>query len=594
MRLWGIVAAAFLAVTLAGLPATAAEKAGSYHKNEAWGFKLRTPAKWNVIHMSTKEQWIALKAIGPRDLYGPKGEGWGMRPEMWVVAFPHERVGRRGAKPEKIGENTTLITIENPYKNYKDFVKREKRLAMGSAGFYFSVEEEQERDGYQVDIFEIKAEKMTDTPFRVMCWVWHTEYVDYAVHFKIPDNHFDDYKSTFETCAKSFKEIARTQPMPGQADTTGRNIIDVDREEDMTPEQKRRKRVEDVERFILDEIGNLPKDWTCAQGKNFCVISHADKKFTKRILDHAENIRKYLEKMFPDLGSDHVPRGIIRIFKDNAEEQAFREGTRSIWFDDQEQIMISADRGFGQLWEFETVSRNVTRLWLYYKNRNLWNSMPWWLQRGLEGHMEKARPSKSKKLVFAPDTGDVLSLVRMVRSGKAVPIKGIFLGTAKKKHDEEKEKQDPNATPSFDPSGFMTGQEFYIQTESIFHYMMTKGNKGKFKGSVVKYMTTLITAIEEEDKKFEAEEERLRKKRLEEWKKKVEANGGEPPEESEEDEEKELEEQQERWKDYSRRLEEKRLAIAKKCFDAAFGHIDDKGWTRLDKSWAKWAEKGGK
>ena len=103
MRRWGThVAGPGLALLLvlgtAGGLAGAAEKAGSYHKNEAWGFKVRAPHKWNVIHMSTKEQWIALKAIGPRDLYGPKGEGWGVRPEMWVIAFPHKRQEQRGAK----------------------------------------------------------------------------------------------------------------------------------------------------------------------------------------------------------------------------------------------------------------------------------------------------------------------------------------------------------------------------------------------------------------------------------------------------------------------------------------------------------------
>lgn len=576
--------AALCAIGLAAGLVQAAEKAGGYHKNEAWGFKVRTPHKWNVIHMSSKEQWIALKAIGPRDLYGPKGEGWGMRPEMWVIAFPHARQDDRGAKREKIDENTWLISVENPYKDYPDFVKREKRLALGGAGFYFSVEEETERDGMQVDIFEIKAEKMTDTPIRMLCWVYHTKDVDYAIQFKLPANHFEDYESTMLTCVKSFKEIARTQAMPG-ASSTGSDFMDVEREKDMTPEQRKRKRIDEVERYIADEVANLPEDWLHMENDHFVVISHADKKFSKRILEHATHIRAYLEKEFPGLGDDYVPRGILRIFRDDAEESAFREGTRSIWFMDADsQVFVSGDKDWSQLWEFERVSRDVTRMWLYFKNKNLYGSMPYWLRNGLVGHMEKARPSKSRKLRFAPDASDVLSLVKLAKSDKAIEIKELFLNGPTKK---EEESGDPNTTI------FSTDMDHVLQAESVFHYLMTKGDRGKFKGSVRRYLQELVTAIEEEDKKFEEEEAKRRKAEEEAWKKKVEENGGKPPEESEEDEKKAEEEARERWKEHARRLEAKRQAIAKRCFDAAFGEVDDKGWRRLDRSWLKYAEKGG-
>ena len=113
-------------------------------------------------------------------------------------------------------------------------------------------------------------------------------------------------------------QIERTQAMPGTT-STGENIIDVEREEEMTPHERKLRRMEAVERYLDKEIANLPKGWTHASGKHFCVISHADKKFTKRILDHAENVRAYLEKTFPGLGDDYVPRGIIRIFKDDAD-----------------------------------------------------------------------------------------------------------------------------------------------------------------------------------------------------------------------------------------------------------------------------------
>ncbi len=570
-----VMVTALVAVMCGGLgTVAAAERPGPAHANEAWGFKVRVPAKWNIIHMSSKEQWIAMKAVGPRELYGDKGAGWGERPEMWIVAFPHERQRQRGAKRTKIDDSTTLIEVQNPYKDYKDFVKREKRLSLGDAGFYFTKEETTEHGGFKVSVYEVMAEKMVEVPKQMVAWVYHTEDVDYAVQFRIQRHHFKDYESTFRTCLKSFKTIPRTKPMPGTS-TTGKKIVDVEGEQSLTPEERKKKRILAVENYLKDEIANLPKDWTHKQSKNFCVMSHADDKFTNRVSKHAENIRKYLEKTFPGLGDDHVPRGIIRIFKDNAEENAFREGTTSIWFDDVEQILISGDKNWSRLWEYERVSREVTRQWLWYKNRNLYNTMPWWLQSGLLDHMEQGRPSKRKALVFAPDRSDVLALVQMVRDEKLKPIKEIFLSEAAE-------------TTSVDDSGGITFTTITptTQAKAVFHYLMTKGNRGSLKGSLQTYMETLVTVIEEEDKKFEeAELARLRKE-IEE--------GRDLPEDPEERRKKIEDDLRKAHEAYAAALKDKAQTIRERAYQAAFGHMTDKNWKRLDKSFRTYAEKGGR
>jgi hypothetical protein len=573
-----------LAVSLGALlllsgVAQAADKPGSYHKNEAWGFKVRTPSKWNIIHMDSKEQWIAMKAIGPRDLYGDKGEGWGERPEMWVVAFPHERQRQRGAKREKVDDTTTKITIQNPYKDYQDFVKREKRLALGDAGFYFSVEETTEIDGMAVDVFEVKAEKMVETPKRLVAYVYHTEDVDFAVQFKIQEHHYADFESTFRTCMKSLRVIPRTQPMPGTA-TTGSKIVDVENESKLTPEERKKKRVEAVETYLESEVKNLPKDWFHLDSDHFCVISHGDKKFTKRVITHAENLRDYLEDTFPGLGDDFVPRGIIRIFQDNAEEQAFREGTRDIFFDDVEQILIAADKNWSLRYEYETVSRAVTRQWLYYKNRSLYDSLPWWLRNGLIEHMEKGRPSKRKGLVFAPDASDVRGLVQLARSDKIIPMKTILLG-----------KQEPTASIQIEGLGGFGFVSPTAQGDSVFHWLLTKGNRNPVKGALQTYLQTLVHVIEEEDKKFEEQQEAIRKKQMEDAARKAEENGGEPPDDEDEPDDEDF---KEAWKAYAEALRAKREAICARAFAASFGHLTDKQWEKLDKKWLSYAEKGGR
>ena len=167
----------------------AGEQVGGYYKNERWGFKVKTPRDWTAIVMGAQEEWIASKHISKRELSVKKGNAWWWtrRPEMWVIGFPHERQDERGAvKKQTKGE--TLVSFKNPYKNYKEFIKRHREFTGG--GFYFSKEEETERGGVKVTQYEIKVEKATETPFRMVAWVYHFDDIDFAVQFKILEDCF--------------------------------------------------------------------------------------------------------------------------------------------------------------------------------------------------------------------------------------------------------------------------------------------------------------------------------------------------------------------------------------------------------------------
>lgn len=546
-----------LLVLAMGVPAWGDDRPGKYHKNDMWGFKVRFPQKWTVVHMSTKEQWICAKFLGRLELYGDKGKGWGEKPEMWVIGFPHARKRNRGAKRTKVNENLSIITVENPYKNFKDFVKREKGLTT-EGGYYYSREEETKIDGTDVSIFEIKVEKMVETPRRILTYVYHFDDVDFAVMFKIVDHHYDDWKRSIEGCLGSLRQIERTKPFPSST-TTGKKIIDADDESTMTPEERRTKRRETVERFIQQEKDNLPKDWAFVESKNFAVFSHADKKYTKRVLDHAENIFKYLEKTFPGLGDGYVPRAVIRIFASRDEENAFREGTSSVWWSADDQILVTKDHSSGLLFEFSWMSGRVTNLWLRYKNRMLSNQMSPFIRWGLESHMENMRPSKRKGLAYARDAGDILSARKLMEEGKAQAIRELF--------EKEREANADGITIGFGQEG------------SVMSWMLTAGNRGKIKNAVAKYLKALDGAIREEERKWEEEEA----KRIEAWKKKVESG------EVDKDDKGARPDPEDAWKEYERRVEEKQNAIRKQAFDLAFGGLSDKDWEKLDKKWQKWA-----
>jgi hypothetical protein len=132
----------------------AAQSAGGYHKDERWGYKVRVPDDFKTAALSANEEWIASKHIATRLLYAKDSEFYEADyPQMWVIGFPHQRQEERGAKIETDGEKTT-IEFKNPYKDYKDFIKRESWFVGG--GYYFSEEKEDNIGDVKVTKYEIK------------------------------------------------------------------------------------------------------------------------------------------------------------------------------------------------------------------------------------------------------------------------------------------------------------------------------------------------------------------------------------------------------------------------------------------------------
>ena len=565
-----------LAFLLAGSVAHAAEKPGSYHKVDRWGFKIRAPKGWTKAAMSSQEKWIAAKFIGSRGLQ-PKGKSEfyvDERPDMWVIAFPADRDKRRRAKRDK---KSKIVKIDNPYRDYKDFLKREKWAATG--GFYFSKEEETEVKGVKVSIFEVKVEKNVSAPKRMITWMYHFPQVEFAIQFRILEDHVDSYRQTIDTCLRSIKV---TGPAKALRTTTGGSITDQDTkpEREMTPDELRLHRVEKVNALLRQEMAGLEDPWYSMESDNYVALTNADKKFVKRTLAHAEAVRKYLDKTFPSLGKDFVPRGVLRIFATKAEENAFQSGTASVWANEIEQILVTQSVGSDKDFEHRYLGRRLTRQWLNFRNSELYGLMPFWIREGLINHMATARP-KGSRIEFRPDEFRVADLRKLVKSDQSIPLKTLMTGE----------------TSAFKQLSHIT------QAGSVVSWMLGKGNRGKTKGAVDKYLTQLVSIVNEEAEKFRQKTKETVKEVIRPGGDREDEDGengedgegedgeGEDEEEgmSDEDEE-ELEKAADEFFDEMRNaLKERGEAIRKRAFEAAFGSLKDKDWKRIDLLWQKFA-----
>ena len=532
--------------------ATAAfgQSAGRHYSNKRWGYKVRAPEGWKSAALQSSEQWIGSKHLGDQKLEAKRSEFYEAGyPQMWVIGFPHGL--ERGAKIDEKDEKTT-ISIRNPYKDYKDLLKRNRGFVGG--GYHFTKEEETEIKGVKVTQYEILVDKLVSAPYRITTWVFHFKDADFAVQFKILGGYHKKYRATFKACLKSFKRIKRTGVMPGTGATTGDTIITSDEDEKkLTPAERTKKRKETFERTLQKEVAALPKGWYVLRNAYYVCISNCPKrKFPKEVLNHALAIRGYLDKTFGGVGSDYIPPGIIRVFETSSEYTAYAQGTS--WGGVQQVLLSEESKKTGRKsWAMERVSDGVTSQWMWFKNRNLSSNMPWWFRFGLEQHMRFARV-KGKTVAIKPDDWDREQTKMIIKQNKNVHVRKLF------------EAGD-------------TEQSYLMQCGSVISYMLTKGNRGKTKGIIPLYMKNMITAIEKAQGEY--------KKKRDEALNKASSNPGGKVEESEE--ESGEEETDEDFEAFKAALKEKSEAIRKDAFEATFGKLTAKDWDRLNKGWIKYA-----
>lgn len=93
------------------------------------------------------------------------------------------------------------ITIENPYKNFKEWVKSDAQ-----GGRYISEEKETTVNGLTTTWYEVKYEKLT-VPRHGIAFVYHTEDVDFCATIEVLEQHWEKLKPLLLTTMKSFKVV---------------------------------------------------------------------------------------------------------------------------------------------------------------------------------------------------------------------------------------------------------------------------------------------------------------------------------------------------------------------------------------------------
>jgi hypothetical protein len=434
-----------LVVAALAASAPAREAPGGFYRNEAFGYKVRVPKEWRLAALPPGEAVIASKHLGKRALEAAKSLHWTREePEMWVIALSHE--GERAA-------------------DYVDFVQRQAHVVAWGRGYDFSREKEATVGGVKVTQYEIsvaKDQKRRDkeAPRRIVTWVYHFDDFDFAIQFKILDEHYSDYAASFRGCLKSFKRIPRTKALPGAVVAKAAKEAGEGEKVELSPEEKKRARKKALARRFQREIDELQDGWRHRRKPGYLVLYNADEKFVRGTIAHTEAVWAHLEKIF---GKATAEPAILRIFATQGEREAYSKGNGD---DAVTELLVVFGHGYVKDDEYEGVNRGLFARWCDARHAQLQGSLPRWVAEGMEKYMEMIR-SKGKRVTFANEDWLRDEMRLKITKGDYVPLRQLIGGG---------------------------GAE--DQAKSVVYWLMTKGNRGKYKNLVRTYLHHLIAALE--------------------------------------------------------------------------------------------------
>lgn len=393
----------------AAAPPGAGLESGSTHSNARFGFAFKPPRGWENIALKTDEAWLAAKYLSDKTYFWTDPDTkWTSehKPELMVIAFIKENMKREKQETEETedGVTTKTITINNPYKDYEDFLDR----TYSGGGFYVDEKEEEKLGDVDVTKYTIKVDKLSrNGPKRITTWIYHAPDIDFAMQIEVLEGEYKKLKRTVDSALGSFALIPRTEgDLPTSGKTEDGIWITIREMDEGPPADRRTKRMESQKQLQERAIRQLPSDWEHYDVDGILVLSHTDQKYALRVGKHAKLFLKWLDDTFPYIGKgEYVRQPIVRVCGSEEEERSFSRGVRGgegWYFSSGDEITThKSDEGFIG-WEMDWVNQRLFDHWLQDRDRDLASALPEWLRAGLYEYVKGAR-SDGSKLDFRVD-----------------------------------------------------------------------------------------------------------------------------------------------------------------------------------------------
>jgi hypothetical protein len=199
--------------------------------------------------------------------------------------------------------------------------------------------------------------------------------------------------------------------------------------------------------------------------------------------------------------------------------------------------------------------------------------MPGWLNSGLDKYMEMLR-TKGRRIDFSNEDWNRDSMRLQIKKGAYVPLKELITSEV--------------WSAAVEQQNISSSWERHQQAESVVYWLMTKGNRGKYRNLIKDYLFYLTIVVQDVQLEFEEKRGALEDKREQAAN---ESPSVDPYSEEENEEEDEEGYDPEKFREELLALyKEKRKDILQETFKRTFGKWSDKDWDRFTKAWVRYAK----
>ncbi len=529
------------------------------YKDPKYGFTFKIPRDFNRVPVNMDEKWVVAKFLYKRPLEG-KIDFIQMTPEIRVIIFPKfdpKDFSKRRIKTKK-GRRTVIQLLENPYRNYKEFLRENY-----NKGGWHVAEEKETKIGkfpavYKKILVNQKLRGSDNISNVIEAWEIDFQDATYVLQFEVLADYAHKFRTAIKKASKSFKMIPRTEALKTPTSTAGSVEVTYGKKgksATKTPEERRRERIEELERIKEKARTTLPEGWSFFKKGPFLILQNkkVDKRFANRVAKQANLVWKWLHENLDYIGEDFAVGAVIRICNSAAEANAYIDTSgKSAYSARSREIVIYKDRDFGFAENSWRMNVGLAQRFLADKNMRLWYSLPPWLDDGFVYFIGNLK-MKGSRLLPKPDEWDMEILRDRLRKNEFKKAREIVTSKYGKSYNSLNDR---------------------VQSLAINHFLMTKGKKHKkYRNIIPDYLGTLDRRIRQLEK---------------EWRRALE----EARREAEKSKKKDGDDEDEEKRAWYTKWKEKRNKIYEECLKEVFGSWTEKDWENFDKDWKRAFKKG--
>ena len=477
---------------------------------------------------------------------------WGNDYGMSCYYFPAD------IEKELAGRSDKRFSGARLYRTFPDYARDKIK------GFYFTLEKKTKVAGHEGMLYEMKFEKLQDTPQKWLALAWKIPGGEFAVVYSCDEESYRELRGAFLASANSFRllredglnwmglkdadrgDVGKEETGPTDTQKQALNR--------MTPRELVRWKADRREEVYTQEIAKLERGWRHKRVGDYLVLSKEDGKYTSRVCKQISAMEDWCQEVFGgiEFAYEDVPPydaagGIVRIDKPEDGEPSFSGGTTTSGLGGVPRFQMVRTRfmteyQWGQLNEF------VMECWLNERHRFLEWEFPGWLRYGLSELMRNA-DLKGGRVVFQFNASELRQRMRWAGEGEGepewIPLERLF----SMPYTELYQSRDAGA-----------------EAICVVHYFLAGPGRrsSKTRHLVSDYIASLSRAVA--DKEREERERRNTKGKAKEKLTEEELLAREDAEYEE------------------RRKSDGDREIARQVFDRAFGDWSAKDWSAVDRA----------